>query len=383
MSHISGGFFTIAMPMMARHVSREDIYAPSVVHCIEALKTGTTCINENWLSEDVVGRVVRDVGIRAVLGPMIADIEWAGRGPTTMERRVDPRAGDETFENAVRVIDEWHETENGRITCAVAPAAADGCTEAMWLRCKALADARGLCIHTHLSHLPGENEYMQAAYGKRSVRFLRDLGVLGPDLIGAHCVFIDPDDVEMLAATGARMSHTAQHVPKRAYVPPMPEVYAAGVSVSLGTDWCSNDLLTTMRMAIGIARIQSGDVGVIDAERVLRMATLGGAEALGLEAEIGSLVPGKKGDVIIVDLRTPWSSPLHPDHVAPTLVYNAQGGDVSHVIVDGRVLVRDRVLTTTDERDALAEAQRVANIVWGRAADLLRPEAAPAARSDP
>jgi 5-methylthioadenosine/S-adenosylhomocysteine deaminase len=222
---------------------------------------------------------------------------------------------------------------------------------------------------------------MQAAYGKRSVPFLRDLGVLGPDLIGAHCVFIDPDDVQILAATGARMSHTAQHVPKRAYVPPMPEAYAAGVSVSLGTDWCSNDLLTTMRMAIGIARIQSGKVGVLDAERVLRMATLGGAEALGLEAEIGSLAPGKKGDVIIIDLRTPWSSPLHPDHITPTLVYNAQGGDVSHVVVDGRVLVRDHTLTMLDEREALADAQRVANAVWGRAADLLRPESTSATRS--
>lgn len=370
---VSGGFFTIAMPMMGRYVRREDIYWPSLVHGMEVLRTGTTCVNENWMFEDEVGRVVRDLGIRAVLGPMIFDMTWSNRTATTMERHVDRRMGDESFEAAVRVIDEWHGSEGGRITCAVAPGAADVCTEQMWLRCKSLAFERGLPIHTHLSHLPGENDYMLRAYGKRSVRYLRDLGMLGPDLVAAHCVFVDADDVGILAETGVRMSHTAQHVPKRAYFPPMPSMYQAAVSVSMGTDWCSNDMLTTMRMAIGVARIQAGDVAVLDAGRALRMATLGGAEALGLDAAIGSLVPGKKADVIVIDLRTPWSSPLHPDHVIPTLVYNAQGADVSHVIVDGRILVRDRVLTVLDEAEALREGQRVANHVWGRASDLLAP----------
>jgi 5-methylthioadenosine/S-adenosylhomocysteine deaminase len=304
---------------------------------------------------------------------MIFDMTWDDRTAATMERHVDRRMGDESFEAAVRVIDEWHLKESGRITCAVAPGAADVCTEEMWRRCKSLASKRGLPIHTHLSHLPGENEHMLLAHGKRSVRYLRDLGMLGPDVVAAHCVFVDPDDVGILAETGVRMSHTAQHVPKRAYFPPMPSVYKAGVSVSMGTDWCSNDMLTTMRTAIGVARIQAGDVAVLDAPRALRMATLGGAEALGLDASIGSLVPGKKADVILIDLRTPWSSPLHPDHVIPTLVYNAQGADVSHVIVDGRILVRDRVLTMLSDAEVLREGQRVADDVWGRAADLFAP----------
>jgi 5-methylthioadenosine/S-adenosylhomocysteine deaminase len=184
-------------------------------------------------------------------------------------------------------------------------------------------------------------------------------------------VFLNEDEVDVMAETGAHLSHTAYLAAKRAYFPPMPCVYKRHAHVALGSDWCSNDIFQIMKMAIALARHQAEDVSVVDARDALRMATLGGARALGLQDEIGSLVPGKKADIITVDLRTPWCSPIRQENLISNIVYNASGPDVSDVIIDGTVVVRDRVVKSVDEHEALREGQAVADTVWERASSLL------------
>ena len=178
------------------------------------------------------------------------------------------------------------------------------------------------------------------------------------------------EDVEIFAASGAHMSHTAYLVGKRGYFPPMKSLYASGASVALGSDWLSNDMFKIMRAAILLARQQCGEIGVLDARRALEMATLGGARALGMAHEIGSLEPGKKADLFLIDLETPWVNPIRPQQLVSNLVYNANGSDVTDVFVDGRQVVADRRPTCIDWKEARRECQATAERLWQRAAPL-------------
>jgi 5-methylthioadenosine/S-adenosylhomocysteine deaminase len=369
------GLFQVAVPLQENCVELEDVYPASFAHALEMLRTGTTCINENWWHEGQVARCIEELGLRAVIGPMIRDAPLSAMHPTNPERTWDRKLGEQSLEEALTVIDEWNGAANGRITCRIAPLSPDTCSEKLLVRCLELSQELNLGMHVHMAQVPGEDLYVQKAHGKTPVEYLRDLGYLNANFVGAHCVFMSPSDVDIMAESGAFMSHTAYLVGKRGYFPPMPDIYAAGVSVALGTDWCSNDLFKTMRTAIMVARNQAGSVGVLDGKTVLTMATLGGAKALGLDAQIGSLIPGKKADVAVVDMNTPWCSPVRTENVIANLVYNANGSDVSTVLVDGEILVRNHRLTRFDELELLARTQRAARRVWARADKLLRPSA--------
>jgi len=163
------------------------------------------------------------------------------------------------------------------------------------------------------------------------------------------------------------ISHTSYHVAKRGYFPPMEKVYAAGCNVTWGSDWCSNDLWKFMNMGILFPRARSGDAKMLDGWRALHMATMGGARSIGMETEIGSLEVGKKADVILVDLDTPWCRPVRAENLPSNLVYNATGSDVTDVIVDGRIVVREKKVTTVDAPAVLKETQERAERIWARA----------------
>jgi 5-methylthioadenosine/S-adenosylhomocysteine deaminase len=237
-----------------------------------------------------------------------------------------------------------------------------------------LARKHGVGLHAHLCSVPGEAEFMKAMWGKTSVPLLRELGLLSPNFIGAHCVFMDDEDIAIMAETGACMSHTAFLVGKRGYYPPMDRIYPSDMRVSLGTDWLSNDMFQVMRSAIVILRAVFNNVAIRTAVDVLRMATIGGATCLGMQDQIGSLEVGKKADVILVDLRKAWLQPLRVENLVANLVYNANGGDVSHVFVDGELLVDEGTLKRFDESELFDEAQKVADDVWLRSKYLFERE---------
>jgi 5-methylthioadenosine/S-adenosylhomocysteine deaminase len=367
---VSGGLFRIAMPLHYVHARPEDVYWLASMHALEVLCTGTTTVNEVGKYEREVARVVRDVGLRAVMAENIRDSDVRDVRPGVTERAFDPALADRAIADATAFVEEWHGQADGRITCRFGPNAPDTCAEGTLLRVKALADARGVGLHTHLAQVPGEREYVQRAHGKSPVRYLADLGYLSPALVAAHCVFMSEDDVALFAASGAHMSHTAYLVGKRGYFPPMASLYARRASVSLGSDWLSNDMFKIMRAAILLARQQAGAVSVLDGPTALEMATLGGARALGLAGEIGSLEPGKKADLVLLDVETPWTNPIRPPQLVSTVVYNANGSDVTDVFVDGRHVVADRKPTRIDMREARSQCQRAAERVWQRAGAL-------------
>lgn len=372
-----GGPFRIALGMHENVITPEDMLLPGMVHAIEMLKTGTTTINECWWNQPQSARIVEATGLRGIVASEIREVDSSRIGFGRYEREWDQSLVEKGVDEAIDLLENWHGKANGRITCRVAPDGPDRLRPETMGRLGELARKYGVGLHTHLCAVPGENEFMLKLWGKKSIPLLRDLGMLGPDFIGAHCVYMDDEDIEIMVETGACMSHTAYLCGKRGYYPPIKKIYDAGMNVALGSDWLSNDMFNVMRAGILIARVLTGGVAIRDAEDVLRMSTYDAAKCLGLLDEVGSLETGKKADVILVDMTTSWVNPLRVQNIVTNLVYNANGGDVTHVFVDGECLVADKQLKKLDERELIAEAQKVAEDVWRRSEYLFAAEGRP------
>jgi 5-methylthioadenosine/S-adenosylhomocysteine deaminase len=372
-----GGPFRIALGMHENIIAFDEVYMPGMVHGVEMLKTGTTTINECWWQQPQSARIIHDVGLRGIVAAEIREVDSSKIGFGRFERDWDEKLVEQGIDEAIDLLENWHGKANGRITCRVAPDGPDRLRPETTGRLGELARKYGVGLHTHLCAVPGENEFMLKLWGKKSIPLLKELGMLGPDFIGAHCVYMDDEDIGMMVDTGSCMSHTAFLVGKRAYYPPMKKVYESGLKVSLGTDWLSNDMFNVMRSAIVIARVLYGEVGIRLGSDVLRMATIDGARCLNLEHEIGSLEPGKKADVILLDVSTAWANPLRIENLITNIVYNACGRDVTHVFVDGECLVDDQRLTKLDEAEIIREAQTVAEGVWRRSQHLFAAENMP------
>jgi 5-methylthioadenosine/S-adenosylhomocysteine deaminase len=369
-----GGPFRIALGMHENIIAKDDVLLPGMVHGVEMLKTGTTTINECWWHQPQSARIIEQVGLRGIVAAEIREVDSSKIGFGRLDRAWDERLVEEGLAEAQELFENWQGKGGGRITCRVAPDGPDRLRPETLGRLGELARKHKVGLHTHLCAVPGEAEFMVKSWGKKSVPLLQELGLLGPDFIGAHCVFMDDEDIGIMRDTGAAMSHTAFLVAKRGYYPPMKKIYEAGMKVSLGSDWLSNDMFKVMRSAIVIPRALFQDVRIRNAADVLTMATIEGARCLGLDREIGSLEPGKKADLILVDMRTAWCSPLRIENLVTNLVYNANGSDVTHVFVDGELLVDDRRLTRFDEAELIGEAQQVAERVWAKAGPLFAAE---------
>jgi 5-methylthioadenosine/S-adenosylhomocysteine deaminase len=370
LSGVSGGLFKIAMPLHYVYAQAPEVYWLASMHALECVRTGTTTVNEMGKFEREVAKVVRDVGLRAVMAENIRDSAVVDVRPGVVERTFVPADAERCIDAALAFIEEWHGEADGRITCRLGPNAPDTCAESTLLRVKELADQRGLGLHTHLAQVPGEREYVVKAQGRSPVKYLADLGYLNASLVAAHCVFMSEEDAEQFAASGAHMSHTAYLVGKRGYFPPMQALYKHKASVALGSDWLSNDMFKIMRSAILLARQQAGSVAIVDGPKALEMATMGGARALGMEREIGSLEPGKKADLILLDMEAPWVNPIRPAQLVSNIVYNANGSDVTDVYIDGREVVVNRRAVQIDGAEARRECQATAERVWARASSL-------------
>jgi 5-methylthioadenosine/S-adenosylhomocysteine deaminase len=366
----SAGLYKRAIPISTRFVKDEDFYCGCMTHAMEMVMTGTTTISNTWTGEKRAAPPMRDLGVRAVLSEMIWDTEVGKINATVMERPIISGDADRGLEAAAELYEQWHGKADGRITTRVSPAGPGYTSQYAMDKCRDLADKLGTGINIHLAEVPGETEFILHNYGKRPVALAKDLGLMGPQTIAFHCVFLSDEDIRTFAETGAHISHTSFHVPKRGYFPPMEKVYAAGVSVSWGSDWCSNDLWKFMRAGILIPRQKTGDVTMLNGWRALHMATMGGARALGMENEIGSLEAGKKADVILVDVDTPWCRPIRTQNLPTNIVYNANGSDVTDVIIDGRVVVKDREIKTVDRKAILKETQERAERIWSDASEI-------------
>jgi 5-methylthioadenosine/S-adenosylhomocysteine deaminase len=353
-------------PMEAAHTP-ESIYASARLGIAELIRGGTTCAltMETVNHTEQVFRAVEESGFRATLGKCMMD-----RGDQVPEGLREQTEA--SLAESLDLLERWHGAAKGRIRYCFAPRFALSCSRELLKQVGQLAREHGVLIHTHASENKDEIEIVERETGRRNIEYLDEVGLAAPHVVLAHCVHLNDDEMEILRRTGTHVAHCpSSNLKLGSGIARVAEMIERGISVSLGADGaaCNNrlDMLTEMRMAALIQKALHGPE-VLPALRVLRMATIDGARALGLEDEIGSIQVGKRADLTLFDLDDLRTTP-RPDP-ASTIVYAAEASNITTVIVDGRVVMRNRKLTSLDEKAVIAEARRHAELVLSRANSL-------------
>ncbi len=337
-------------PAEAR-LDADKVYAGSTLACAEMILSGTTCFCDMYLFEGAAARAAKDAGVRAVVGEVLYDFPSPHYGSI-----------EKGFEYTEALIEKWR--GDPLVTIAVEPHSPYLCAPDLLKRAEAISKTHDIPLVIHVSETEGEVAQMQERYGKTPVGHLADLGLLSPRLLACHCVALTTDDIALLRDHGVTVAHNPESNMKLASgVAPIPRLLEAGVPVALGTDGCSSnnnlDMFGEMDTAAKLHKVHTLDPTALPADTVLRMATIDGARALGLGDITGSLEPGKRADIIVIDTDKPHLTPMY--HPESHLVYAVRGSDVAHTVIDGQVVMADRRLTTID-RDAL----------WSRIAEIGR-----------
>ncbi len=342
-------------PFEAAH-DDESMRASADLTFTELLKSGATALNDMGTVRHygAVFEAARDCGIRLVGGKAMMD---AGQGMPLGLRETTAAS----IADSVALAERWHGTEDGRLRYAFAPRFVLSCTEPLLQQVGALAKQRRLRIHTHASESATECDVVREKTGADNVAYFEKVGLLGEHTTLAHCVWLTAQEHRIIRETKTSIAHCPSANLKLASgYAKVPELLKEGINVALGADGapCNNnlDLWVEMRLAALIHLPRTGPTS-LGAMKVLEMATLHGAKALGLEHEIGSIEPGKRADLALVDLSAAHASP-GGDDVVSRLVYSGQSRDVTHTVVDGRVLLDERRLVTLNEREVVERAER-------------------------
>lgn len=346
----------------ARVLRPEHYYSGSLLGCAEAIRSGVTTLCEhNFLnpSPDCAFetiRAIQDSGLRAVFARTIMD-----------SGEIVPECTKEKPEQAFRRIEEIlarHE-RNDQLQFMTGPNTPPiNTTPGLLREIRRFADDKSIGISAHVAESKSVVESVRRQHGKNGVvEFLHEFGIPGPNSIFAHSVHVSKDEIVLLKQTGSSVSHNpVSNMMLGDGVAPVVEMLRQGVNVALGTDGAasnhSQDLFDTIKAASLLQKVHHHDAGVIDPYSVLRMATAGGAKALGLESVCGTIEVGKRADLILVDLDTIHSQPVND--VYSQIVHCAKASDVRTVMINGEIVMQDRHLTGLDEKKILADA-KIAN----------------------
>jgi len=305
-----------------------------------------------------------EVGVRARVGRRIWD-----RPPAPDKFR---QTTGQAIANLTDVLERHRSHDDGRIQGWATLVGHVTCTDELWKAARALADEHGVGLNLHMSPMPSDPEQFLAETGRRPVEHLDHLGVLGPDTVLVHGVYLSEGEVAILADRSCSVAHCPGTALKVAYgvtqVGLMPEMARAGVNLCIGTDGSNAcnyaDMYRAAYLVAGLFKDARRDPATFPATEVLEMATIGGARALLATDEIGSIEPGKRADLVLHDRDRPEWTPLHD--VANQLVYAVDGRSVHTVFVDGAKVVDNHRMTTVDEERLYADAQRAAEAVMDR-----------------
>jgi 5-methylthioadenosine/S-adenosylhomocysteine deaminase len=331
----------------------EHVHLGTLLACAEMLLSGTTCFCDMYLFEDAVAEAAHAAGMRAVVGEVLYDFPSPNYGPI-----------EDGFRYTEMLIDKWR--DDPLITIAVEPHSPYLCAPDLLRKAARLATAHAIPLVIHVSETASEVRTIRERHGASPVQHLADLNVLGPNLLACHCVALDATDMDLLGTHHVKVVHNPESNMKLASgIAPVPDLLARGICVALGTDGCASnndlDMLSEMDTAAKLHKVATLDPTVVDAEAVLRMATIDGARALGLDDRIGSLEVGKQADLIVIDTCQPHLTPFY--RPASHLVYAARGGDVTTTIVAGRILVENRHLTLLDADDIMTRMGELARTI--------------------
>jgi 5-methylthioadenosine/S-adenosylhomocysteine deaminase len=340
-------------PAEAKTVTPQFVRVGTRLAALEMMQSGTTTFTDMYYFEEEVAKAAKEAGLRGVLGQTIIKFPVA-----------DAKTPEESLARTERFIIEWK--NDALITPAVAPHALYTLEPGTLKAARALADKYTVPLITHLAETRAEVD-AAISLGKRTpVSYLEMVGLWGPRTLGAHGVWVSPEEMKILANHGVAVSHNPESNMKLASgTAPIVDYIQAGITVGLGTDGAASnndlDMFEAMRFTALLHKLQRNDPRVLPAGDVLAMATIGGARALGLADRIGSLEPGKRADVIVVSTAGARQTPLY-DPISH-LVYVAHGEDVTTTIVNGKVLMRDRRVLTLDTAAVLKEARAAAEQV--------------------
>jgi len=328
-----------------------DVYNGALLGCLEMIQSGTTCFVDMYFHEAMIAEAVEKVGLRAVLA---AGIIEAG----------DAVRGERMLRDAVGFVKKYNGFADGRVKAQLGPHALYSCSPNLLMRVREAALKLGVGVHVHLAESKESAVSLRTKYGFSEVGLLERIGFLrGLNVLAAHCVHLSDEDMHILAERDVRVAYNPVANMKLGMgAPRIEELSGLGVTVCIGTDGpASNntlDMFESMKAAALLQKVSYKDSTLLPVETVLRMATIDGAKALGLEKFVGSLEVGKRADLILVNFDKPHLTPRHD--LNANLVYSARGSDVDTVIVDGRILMIEREVKTLNEVEVMRKVQRTA-----------------------
>lgn len=346
--------FEKIFPAEARFLSPETVYQGALLGCLEMIASGTTCFADGYFFQDQTIRAAHEAGLRALVAQGVIDFPAPGI----------PDPG-QNICVAEEFLDRWLGFSD-LITPGVFCHSPLTCSDLTLRDAWKISNERSLPIQIHLSETAEEVQEIIRKTGKRPVEYLDQIGLIAPGLIASHGVHLSGSEMECMGEKGVKMVHVPESNMKLGSgVAKVTRMMRIGLTVGLGTDGCSSnndlDLFCEMDSAAKLAKVFDLDPLSLKAEEVLKMATVWGATVLGLEKEIGTLEKGKKADIIVVDLSGPHLCPVY--NPISALVYSANGADVRDVIVNGRILMKDRKFISLDQDEVLAKAREISVMV--------------------
>lgn len=344
------------------HLKPEDIYVGTLLACLEMLKSGITAFADMYFYMDKAAKAVVESGIRAVISHGMIELG-------------NVEKGEKDLREAERIVRTCQGLGDGRVATMFGPHAPYTCSPEYLQKVKEAAEKYNVGIHIHLAETRDEAEKIKNAFAidlkdKGIIEYVDELGILDSTVLAAHVVWVSEKEIEILAKRGVKVAHNpVSNLKLASGVAPIPQMLKDGVAVGLATDGAASnnclDIFEEMKVSAIIHKAYNFDPTAASAAEVLEMATIGGAKALLLDKDIGTLEVGKKADIVILDLKKPRLVPLH--NIISHLVYAAKSSDVCTVIVDGNILMENREVKILDENKVMELAQKTAEDLISRA----------------
>ncbi len=330
-----------------KNINADFCHSGALLGCLEMIKSGTTCFADQYWYMDRIVAAVKESGLRADLAQGILELN-------------DPEKGARELKESVEFAEKWNNSVNGRITCRLGTHSIYTCSPSLLQQSRVAADEIGVGLHIHAAEAPNEPQMAKKKHGETTMTHLHNLGFLKNDVLAAHCVYVDENDMRIMRNTNTAVAHCPSAMMKYGnQIAPVPDLLAKKVTVGLGTDGCGSnnnlDMIEEMRIAALVHKMIKQDSTVLPIPQLIRMSTIQGAKALGLDKEVGSIEEGKKADLILFNYKQPHLVPTH--HYPSHLVYSAFGSDVNTVIVDGQIIMKDRQVLTLDENRIFENTQ--------------------------
>ena len=344
-------------PAEATHIHPETVETGALLGCAEMLLSGTTTCCDGYFHENAVARAILSSGMRAVVGQGVIDFPAPGVPDPSLNVKI-----------AEQFLENWSNVSD-LLVPSIFCHSPYTCSRNTLNMAKEAAGRHDALFQIHVAETRTEVEQIRSEHGKSPVKYLEENGILDNRTLLVHCIWVDNADIETIQAAGSGISvNTESHMKLASGIAPISRFLKSGIRVGLGTDGCASnndmDLFSEMDMTAKLHKANAMDPTVMDAETVLKLATIGGAGAIGLGDIIGSIEVGKQADIIILDTGKPHLTPLY--HPVSHIVYAASGADVKDVFVAGKHVVSDYRLLTMDIQAVMKDANRLSKTIRKR-----------------